>query len=81
MKNRLTFEEHKEVASRVKDIRHLLFGLLDKTNAGMRKEHQMNLSRAIDHLDKYRSDLEDVMFRDHPHEANIGIYYGNEVRQ
>lgn len=77
----LTFERHKEIATELKDIRQRLLKLeIEFGNSYARSGDASipykRLVQAVKAVDGVKCWAEENMFREHPGQANTGIYYG-----
>lgn len=79
----LSLERHKEVAAELKEIQKRLIALsVEMGNAyprsGEKSWPAKELARAERHVGSARCWAEENLFRDHPGDADINIYYGGE---
>lgn len=79
-KTGLTFERHKEIAAELKDIRQRLQKLEIEfgnsyARSGDASRPYKRLTQAVKAVDGVRCWAEENMFREHPTQADIQIYY------
>ena len=73
----LTPETHHRVGAQLHDIRNSLLHLVCEIGRSYPKNriHVRHLDRALNSIDRVRSELENAFFREHPGEARIDAYY------
>jgi len=79
----ITFSRHDEVAAELYSIREKLLSMeVELANSfprsGPASKPYKAISAARVAIDTARSDLENLMFRDHPDNARLGIYYNRQ---
>lgn len=74
----LTLAEHKRIGAELREMKCNLQSryVIVANTIGKTKRPCRDLDRALDLIDRARSDLDDVMFRDYPAEATADFYYG-----
>lgn len=77
MAKKLSMDEHLELAADLRSIRRGISAIYGKIS-GCRLTTRVGrkLYSAELKLQEVKSELEDVMFRDHPEEASLDVYYG-----
>jgi predicted nucleic acid-binding Zn-ribbon protein len=76
-RKKLSIEEWKEFGADVKDVRARLMDVSLRISKVLSKREYRPSAKAIDLLDKVKSDLEDELCRQHPNEKNLTkFFYG-----
>lgn len=78
MKKGISFEDHVKCGEIVKRIRCDVFELINLMSGGYALNSRLSkrLWRMRNDIDFVKSEAENAMFREHPTQANINIYYG-----
>lgn len=70
-----TMQEWEEMGETVKQLRRQIFHLKNLMNGKTKKGAQSKVTFLSIRLNRLCSDLENEMFRQHPNEANINVFY------
>lgn len=80
-RNRISFERHKQIGTYLAVLHRQIGALLVEVSRAEGKSASVtrNLDKFYWRLTQIRSQLENVMFRDYPKEADIWIYYPGDT--
>ena len=76
----MSFEEHVRFGQLLKEVDHYLFKVL--FNAPTKSDRTYKGGLKMDQLIMvFKSDMEVILFKDHPKQANTSVYYGENINQ
>ncbi len=73
-KKYLYLQDHQQLSFRLQTVRKDICGIL-VGSTGLSVKEADNLQRTVYLIDKFRSDMENRLFREHPNEATSQVYY------
>jgi len=79
-KQKMSFEEHVRFGQLLKEVDHYLFKVLINAPTKSHRTYKggLKMSKLIM---VFKSDMEEILFKDHPKQANTSVYYGNIPNQ
>lgn len=74
----LTAGEHKEIGTKLKEIRKMWFEVQHLTLQAYPKKHRVtgDMNKALRYIDRTRMAMEDDFLRWNPDESAVGVYFG-----
>jgi len=79
-KKKATMQEWEEIGKALKQSRRQIMDVVTLMSGKTKITYQDQAMRLITRLTRLCSDLEDEMFRQHPEEAHITVFYGEVKR-
>ncbi len=76
-KKELHLQDHQQLSFRLLTVRKDVCGLLTGST-GLSVKEAEKLQKIVSKIDIFRSDMENRLFREHPNEANIRVYYPSD---
>lgn len=77
-RKKATMEEWQEIGQAAKQTRSQIMDFIQLMSGKVRTTHQDQAMNLITRLNGLCSDLENEMFRQHPTEAHIKVFFGGE---
>jgi succinate dehydrogenase flavin-adding protein (antitoxin of CptAB toxin-antitoxin module) len=79
-KQKMSFEEHVRFGQLLKEVDHYLFKVLINASTKSDRTYKGGL-KMLKLIMVFKSDMEEVLYKDHPKQANISVYYGENINQ